>query len=526
MLMRIDLSLPLNKLKGKVEAFLKDQLPFDHEIIKKSIDARRKGQIKVNISIKADINEDQLKQLKNKFPGSKTSSPKENTIPPLNPPTRNPQTRNPIIIGSGPAGLFCALQLLKHGIASTLLEQGDLVEERLKKVAEFWSKGILDEKSNVQFGEGGAGAFSDGKLSTGKNNLYIPAVLKQFVEWGAPKEILYDAKPHIGTDKLVAVVKHIREYLIKQGCLLKFNSEVTDLRLKDDKIVELTINNEQIVPADLVVLAIGNSSRKLFRLLHKKGVALKQKNFAVGFRVEHPQALIDEIQYGKDSGHPALPRADYKLTFNKDGINTYSFCMCPGGMVIAASSEKNRLVTNGMSTFARDSGFANSALVVSINEKFLEQFNGSKELAGLAFQESIEEKTFELGGGNYLAPAQRLTSYLKNTVDTSPIDCSYKPGINNRDLNELLPEGLNMHLKAAVEDFGRKLKGFLTEEAVLVGTETRTSSPVTIQRTELGCSLNISNLFPCGEGAGYAGGIMSSALDGIKTAENISAYFG
>ncbi|MFC1517184.1 NAD(P)/FAD-dependent oxidoreductase [Candidatus Margulisiibacteriota bacterium] len=525
MLQRIDLSLPLNKIEGTVESFLKEQFACDYKIIKRSIDARRKGQIKINISLKADLDDAQIKQFKNNFPKAKFSvlkvidTTKGSQIP------YSKSNISPIIVGSGPSGLFCALHLLKNGIRSTILEQGDPVETRLKKVYEFWNNGVLDEKSNVQFGEGGAGTFSDGKLTTGKNNLHIPTVLKQFVVWGAPEEILYESKPHIGTDKLITVVRNIREYLIKNGCKIIFNSEITDLTLKDEKVVELTINEEQKVVVGICVLAIGNSSINLFRLLYKKGIKLQQKNFAVGFRVEHPQALIDEIQYGKDSKHPALPRADYKLTFNQNGIGVYSFCMCPGGKVIAASSEKNKLVTNGMSTFERNSGFANSALIVGINEKFLEQFNGPQELKGLVFQEELEKKTFEIGGNNYYAPVQRLTSYIKDDVDSSPINCSYKPGVSNRNLNELLPAEINMHLKAGLDHFGAKLKGFLSQEAVLIGTETRTSSPVTILRQENGNSVNCNNLFPCGEGAGYAGGIMSSALDGIRTAENIIKIF-
>lgn len=518
------LSLPIKQIKLPLKDELSNILKIDFTILKKSLDARRKGQIKLNITVKAELNDKKLKQLKYIC----------NKITIIHPPPlleergtggeAKPLTthHSPLIIGTGPSGLFCALRLLDHGVTSTLIEQGNQIEERAKKVQEFWQNGKLDLKSNVQFGEGGAGTFSDGKLTTSKNNLNIEYILKKFQEWGAPEEILYDSKPHIGTDQLQKVIINLRNYLISKGCTIKFNSEATDFVIKDNSIKEIIVNNEDAIPTEIVVLAIGNSSRKLFKLLHKYKVAMQVKNFAVGFRVEHPQKLIDEIQYGKDAGHSALPPADYKLTFNKNNFGIYSFCMCPGGKVIAATSETEKSVTNGMSIFARNSGFANSALVVSVNQEFLSKLDGPKELRGLLFQEILEKKTFELGGNNYFAPAQRLTNYLENKTESSPINCTYNPGIVNQNLNKILPEELNSALKEGIRFFDQKMKGFITQEAVLIGTETRTSSPITIERTKHGNSLNTLNLFPCGEGAGYAGGIMSSALDGIQIADNIA----
>jgi uncharacterized protein len=522
-LYQLSIQLPLKTFNTTYEEELKRLISHDFQIIKRSIDARKKDELKIIVTLKAKLNQKDFKILRNLKQVDRIVVYQEKNSPEFLP--KSKASIKPLIIGTGPAGIFCALHLLRSGLTSTILEQGDPVEERLKKVTDFWKLGLLDEKSNVQFGEGGAGTFSDGKLTTSKNNLYIPYVLKQFEKFGAPKEILYEAKPHLGTDQLQNILKNIRKYLIDQGCELRFNSEVTDLSIKNSNIAELTINSTEIIPAELVIMAIGNSSRKLFRLLHNKDIPLQAKRFAVGFRVEHPQALINEIQYGKFSEHPALPPASYKLTFNKDDHGVYSFCMCPGGQVIAASSEKERLVVNGMSNFNRASGYANSALVVSVDEKVLNSVEGPDALKGLVFQELLEEKTFKLGDDKYSAPAQRITSYLKNVTDQDMPESTYRPGVLPQDLNQLLPADLNSLLKEGLNNFDRKMKGFITNEALLIGTETRTSSPLTIIRTPEGTSPALDNLYPCGEGSGYAGGIMSASLDGIKTAEKILQKF-
>ncbi len=525
MLYKIDLSIPLNAIQTSLESAIKTMLPMRTEfvILKRSVDARRKGNIKMQISIRVDLTEKELSALK--------TTQKQMTYTPFTQKERpstaytertNNTERHPVIIGSGPAGLFCALRLLQHGITSLILEQGAAVEERAIKISDLWTNGVLDERTNVQFGEGGAGTFSDGKLNTSKNNLNITYVLEQFHRYGAPEEILYDAKPHIGTNKLQQVVKNLREHLIQQGCRVRFNSEVTDLVVQKGRIKEVVVNGNENLPLDTLILAIGNSSRKLFRILHAKGIALQQKPFAVGFRIEHPQGLIDEIQYGLRDRPPILPPADYKLTFNKDGKGVYSFCMCPGGQVIAAASEQNRGVVNGMSTFERNSGYANSALVVSVTAEDTKDMPGDPALHGLVFQEQLEEKTFALGGGNFRAPVQKVLSFLKRTSDSQQTTCTYRPGTSPQDLNTLLPEHLNVLMHDALAYFNGKMDGFTSRDAVLIGTETRTSSPITVLRGEDGKSISHNNLYPCGEGAGYAGGIMSAALDGIMVAEKIA----
>jgi uncharacterized FAD-dependent dehydrogenase len=526
MYFQLEVSIPVNNIKGAltdaIQSYLLPAVKFT--ILKKSLDARRKSQLRFVLSLKLNLTRDEKKRLQQKYPALRLRScPEEKPQAIGHPPhTTAGISRSPVcIVGSGPAGLFCALRLLKHGVTSTLLEQGEQVDIRSKKVRDFWTNGLLDLRTNVQFGEGGAGTFSDGKLNTSKNNINIKYVLEQFQRYGAPAEILYEAKPHIGTNNLQKVVHKLREYLLAQGCTIRFNNEVTDLRIVNGLVKELVSNEQETLSIGTLVLAIGNSSRKLFRLLHKKGVALQAKNFAVGFRVEHPQELIDEIQYGTKKRHPLLPPADYKLTFNKDGLGVYSFCMCPGGQVIAASSEKDRLVINGMSVFERNSGYANSALVVSVTQATVDGINAPDNLKGLVFQEMLEERTFAMGGGNYFAPVERLTSFLDGQNTGGPITCSYRPGTTVNELSTLLPEKMSALLKEAIRYFDTKMPGFITQEAVLLGTETRTSSPLTILRTEKGTSLNIANMYPCGEGAGYAGGIMSAALDGIATAEKL-----
>lgn len=485
---------------------------IDFHIYKKSIDARKKDDISyvytLNVEVKEEEKYSKLKKedivLKNEDDAIYV--------------TRKSKLR-PVIIGSGPAGLFCALYLVKEGIKPIIIEQGKKVEERIEDVKIFREKGILNTSSNVQFGEGGAGTFSDGKLTSGINNPYCSKVLLDFVKFGAPSEITYVNKPHIGTDKLVEVVKNIRKYLISKGADIYFNEKFIGFE-NDENSITSAITDKQTIKTDCIVLAIGHSARSTFEMLHSKNVKMEAKNFSVGVRVEHKQKLINESQYGKNP-KLKLPPAEYKLVYHneKTGRSCYTFCMCPGGVVMASSSEEGTIVTNGMSTFARDGENANSAVLVNVGPS---DFKGDSPLEGMYFQKEIETKAFELGGKNYYAPYQRMGDFLENKIDTKcSVNPTYKPGVTYANLNELFPGFVTTTLKEGIKYFDTKLKGFASEDAVLIAPETRSSSPIKIPRKENGMSESINGLYPCGEGPGYAGGIMSAAVDGIKIALKI-----
>ena len=473
-------------------------------ISKKSIDARRKDQIHYiyNIDIKV-IDERKY---------SKFSSIKEYTDPIIN--VKRTSSLKPIIIGAGPAGLFAAITMVQNGLTPIIIEQGSKVEDRQKEVEEFLTTGKLNTLSNVQFGEGGAGTFSDGKLTTNINNPLCHKVLKEFVNFGAPEEILYLSKPHIGTDNLITILKNIRNYIIQNGGKFLFNEKVTDFEIINNKITAVFCSKK--INTDCVVLAIGHSSRDTFETLYAKGVFIKPKNFSVGVRIEHLQSDINKTQYGNIT-KLKLPPADYKLSCHlSNGRSCYTFCMCPGGTVIASSSEPNTIVTNGMSTFSRNGKNANSAVLVNVTP---DDFIGDSPLSGVYFQKDLEEKAFILGGSNYNAPIQRFEDFLNNTKSSriGKIIPSYKPGTTLANLNEIFPEYISTTLKEGILYFDKKLKGFANPDSILTGVETRSSSPVTIVRNENFHS-NINGLYPCGEGAGYAGGIMTAAVDGIKCA--------
>ena len=428
--------------------------------------------------------------------------------------------RRPVIVGCGPAGLFAALTLAGRGMPVLLLERGKAVPERLPDVRDFWEKGILHPESHVHFGEGGAGTFSDGKLTTRVKNPYTGWVKRMMAEMGAPPDILVDAHPHIGTDRLRAVVVNLRNRLVDMGCEVRFGARVNDFIVHRGKLAGVVVNDSEEIRTDRLVLASGQSADDTFRKLVEKGVALEPKPFAVGLRVEHPQEVINRIQYGRWAGHPDLPAAVYFLTAKIEAMNrsVYSFCMCPGGRVIGSSAMEGGVVTNGMSGFRRDSPYANSAVVVNVR---VEDLGGGGPLAGLAFRRHWEERAFLAGGGTYCAPAQRLTDFLAGRTGSSVGRCSFRPGIREADLGDLLPPFVAEALRRGFAEFERKMPGFVTEEAMLIGVETRTSSPVRIVRGEDGQSTTAAGLFPCGEGAGYAGGIISSALDGIRAAERL-----
>lgn len=430
----------------------------------------------------------------------------------------------PVVVGCGPAGMFAALVLAEAGARPILLERGLDVERRRESVLKFWHTGILNTKTNVQFGEGGAGAFSDGKLKVGSLNPAKWKVLSEFVKAGAPPEIMYLGKPHIGTDRLYKAVKHIRQKTEGLGGEIHFDANVTEILRKNGQVtgVRFMKNGEyNELPSNHVVLAIGHSARDTFEKLLESGVILEQKPFAVGVRIEHPQELINKIQYGSFSGHPALSAADYRMVVHLgNGRGVYTFCMCPGGYVVAAASEENALVTNGMSEYARDGKNANTALLVTLGRKDL---GSAHPLAGIAFQRKIEAAAFIAGGGGYKAPVQRLEDFLKKrpTASLGDVLPTYLPGTHLSEIDSYLPGDITDSLRKGIEEMSEWMSGFYYPDALLTGVETRSASTVRITREESLEAVGIKGLYPCGEGAGYAGGIVSAAVDGILCAERI-----
>jgi hypothetical protein len=427
--------------------------------------------------------------------------------------------RRPVVVGCGPAGLFAAWALADSGNSPLLLERGKDVTRRVPDVHRFWEEGRLDRESHVHFGEGGAGTFSDGKLTSRVRNPDTARVKGILVDLGAPADILTDARPHIGTDKLRAVVVRMRERLVERGVEFRFGARVTDFLTERNRIAGVVINAQEEVRTEHLILAIGQSADDTYQRLHERGVRLEPKPFAMGLRVEHPQALINEIQYGKWHRHPELPPADYFLTAAIGEMNrsVYSFCMCPGGQVIGCSASPGGVVTNGMSVSRRDGPYANSAVVVNVR---VADF-GAAPLAGLAFRRRWEERAYVCGGGDYHAPAQRLGDFLEGRDSGAIGPTSFRPGVRAASLREVLPGFVSEALKKGFRIFEQKMPGFASSEAHLVGVETRTSSPVRILRGPDGQSVTVTGLYPCGEGSGYAGGIISSALDGIRAARQI-----
>ena len=506
-------------LEKKLQKMIKNERLLDFQIFKKSVDARKKEMIFFVYTIDFQALDEKGLLAKNK---SISISPelKANSVVK----GQKQLQQRPIIVGTGPAGLFAGLILAENGYRPILLEKGDDVDERTRKIDHFWKTGQLDEKSNVQFGEGGAGTFSDGKLTTQINDIRCRTVLKKFIDAGAPEEILYLNKPHIGTDLLRGVVKNIRQQIIKNGGQVRFQTEMTDLIIENNHIKAAVVNQSEVIESAIICLGIGHSSRQSYQRLYELGLSMKAKAFSIGARIEHPQAMIDAGRYGKWAGHPALGAADYKLAFHgKEERSAYTFCMCPGGSVVASSSERDGLVTNGMSQHARDGVNANAALLVGVNP---EDYESDHPLAGIEFQRKWEHAAFVSGGGNYFAPAQLVGDFLKDQPSKSlgTVQSSYRPGIKLGDLRACLPEYVTDTMKSAIIEFNKKIKGFSMDEAILTGVETRSSAPVRILRDE-NYEASVKGVFPMGEGAGYAGGIMSSAVDGIKIAEKIMERF-
>lgn len=519
-------------LHKKVQELLKYKGPMDVEIVKRSLDARKKPQLFYVYVVDVSVPEKEESKLLRRCHNNRIQK-----IEPVKyefPVKQYEGKARPVIVGMGPAGLFCGYVLAKAGFRPILLERGKCVEDRSRDVEAFWETGHLNTESNVQFGEGGAGTFSDGKLNTLIKDKYgrNKEVLRIFVKHGAPEEILYDYKPHIGTDILKKIVRSMREEIIALGGEVRFETRVTDLLIAGDRIKGLVLNGEEELPAERVVLALGHSARDTFSMLHKQKVAMKAKPFAIGMRVEHPQELINLSQYGKKEAG-ALGNAIYKLTAEtseKRGV--YTFCMCPGGYVVNASSEERRLAVNGMSYSGRNSANANSAVIITI---IPEDYGDSKDpLSGVAFQRKLEEKAYQIGNGK--VPVERYGSFKRAILRTKAQEApdgaeiigmeKFTPCIKGQwteaPVHEILPDALNRAFVEGMEAFGRKIRGFNGDEVFVEGIESRTSSPVRILRNESAQSISAEGLYPCGEGAGYAGGITSAAMDGIFVAEQLA----
>ncbi|MBP1207721.1 putative FAD-dependent dehydrogenase [Duganella sp. 1411] len=536
-----EVKLPLNHTEQELPAAILARLDIPADallgftVFKRSYDARKKTAIVLIYSLDVDVKDEAalLKRLKHDahlMPSPDTSYKYVAAGEQLAGHDRNPR---PVVIGTGPCGLFAALILAQMGLRPIILERGKQVRERTVDTFGFWRKRELNPESNVQFGEGGAGTFSDGKLYSQIKDPkhYGRKVLTEFVKAGAPEEIIYVSKPHIGTFRLVKMVEQMRANIEAMGGEYRFGNKVVDIEIEPlgdnpgdgGQVRGLTLESGEKIATNHVVLAIGHSARDTFEMLYERGVYIEAKPFSIGFRVEHPQSLIDTCRFGPNAGHPILGAADYKLVHHaSNGRAVYSFCMCPGGTVVAAASEPGRVVTNGMSQYSRNERNANSAIVVSISPEV--DYPGHP-LAGIEFQRRLEEKAFELGGGTYNAPGQLMGDFVAGRASTEfgAVVPSYKPGVHLTDLAQILPEFAVTALREAFPAFDKQVRGYFKHDAVLTGLETRTSSPIRIKRRDDTLqSLNTRGLFPAGEGAGYAGGILSAGVDGIKVAEAVA----
>jgi uncharacterized FAD-dependent dehydrogenase len=528
MLRLTEVQLPLDHPETALRAAILARLAIPDEdllgytIFRRSYDARKKSAIVLTYSFDVDVRDEAA--VLQRLQGVRSVAPTPDTEYKFVAQAPAHLKNRPIVIGTGPCGIFAGLILAQMGFRPIILERGKAVRERTKDTWGLWRKRTLEPESNVQFGEGGAGTFSDGKLySQIKDpNHYGRKVLSEFVKADAPEEILYVSKPHIGTFRLVKMVELMRASIEALGGEFRFQQKVDDIDIADGQVRGVVLAGGEYIAADHVVLAIGHSARDTFQMLYDRGVHIEAKPFSVGFRIEHPQSLIDRCRFGPSAGHPILGAADYKLVHHcENGRAVYSFCMCPGGTVVAATSEPGRVVTNGMSQYSRNERNANSGIVVGITPA---DYPGHP-LAGIAFQQQWESRAYELGGANYDAPAQLVGDFLARRPSTAlgAVEPSYKPGVRLGSLDSALPDYAIVAIREALPVFDKQLRGFAMPDAVLTGVETRTSSPIRIRRHDENCqSINTKGLFPAGEGAGYAGGIMSASVDGIKVAEAVA----
>lgn len=528
MLRLSEIKLPLDHTDEELQATILKKLRLkaadmaSYKVFKRSYDARRRSEIRLVYIV--DIETPKQKQLLNRFKQDPHVNPTPDTSYHYVASAPQGLEHRPVVIGNGPCGMFAGLLLAQMGFKPIILERGKAVHERSVDTFGFWSKGKFKPESNVQFGEGGAGTFSDGKLYSRikDTNHHGRKVLQELVNAGAVPEILYINKPHIGTYRLVKIVENLRNTILSLGGDVRFETRVDDFDIEDRQMRGVILANGDYIRTDHVVLAVGHSARDTFEMLHRRGVYIEPKPFSIGFRVEHPQPLIDQCRFGEQAGHPLLGAADYKLVHHcGNGRSVYSFCMCPGGQVVAATSETGRVVTNGMSQYERSGKNANSGIVVGITPE--EDYPGGP-LAGIALQRELESRAFELGGSTYKAPSQLVGDFLagKPSTQLGNVKPTYRPGVHLCDLSTSLPDYAIEAIREALPVFDKKIKGFAMHDAVLTGVETRTSSPIRIKRGDDFQSLNTKGLYPAGEGAGYAGGILSAGVDGIKVAEAVA----
>lgn len=479
-----------------------------YNILKKSIDARNRKQVWIQLTVNAFIDE----------------SYQESSLMPLELKEIHNAKRKVIVIGTGPAGLFAALRLIELGIRPIVLERGKDVRARRRDLAAINKGGVVNPESNYCFGEGGAGTYSDGKLYTRSTKRGdVMKVLSTLVHFGADEKILYEAHPHIGTNKLPHIIVAMRDKIIECGGEVLFENKVTDFIIENDEAKGVVVNNGDKIGAEAIILATGHSARDIFHLLHQKNILIEFKPFALGVRIEHPQSIIDSIQYHCPTRGEYLPPASYSLVEQVNGKGVFSFCMCPGGIIAPAATAEGEIVVNGWSPSKRNNPYANSGIVVSVDEKNITPYKKYGPLAGLYYQQAIEQKAFELGGGKLVAPAQRMVDFTNNKTSSSLPDCSYLPGIHSASLKGVLPSFIHQALQIAFKEWGKRMRGYFTNDAVVVATESRTSSPVRIPRGEDLHHPQIKNLYPCAEGAGYAGGIVSAAMDGERVANAIAS---